>query len=232
MHLPHTTPGGVGHRPISVQHSRHEPLHCHAIPTAHRKFLWPSRESCSIFHGFRVTMAHSLPQAGSQSTLKRGLHEPEVHVFVGPPPQQPVFVIAAGCSAAHRQPTRKAMLDKLGQASAAAEFTITSEQEQQLSALPPDVRSSLPIVSTSPCVLNAADPRVKSHQFVVCQGILPVGFSLQQSAFDLKFSRSLPLAHRHREPERGRHRRSAKESSLNISGSTSSRACRRRHRTF
>ena len=84
------------------------------------------------------------------------------------------------------------MLDKLGQASAASEFTITSEQEQQLSALPPEVRSSLPIVSTSPCVLNAGDPRVKSHQFVVCQGILPVGFSLQQSAFDLKFSRSFP----------------------------------------
>lgn len=86
----------------------------------------------------------------------------------------------------------KAMLDKLGQAAAAQEFTITSDQEQQLNALPPEVRNGLLIVSTNPCVLNPGDSRVKSHQFVVCRGILPVGFGPTQSAFDLKFSRSFP----------------------------------------
>ena len=86
----------------------------------------------------------------------------------------------------------KAMLDKLGQASAASEFTITTDQEQQLNALPPDVHNALLIVSTSPCVLNPGDPRVKSHQFVVCQGILPTGFGPTQTAFDVKFSRSFP----------------------------------------
>lgn len=86
----------------------------------------------------------------------------------------------------------KAQLDKLGQTSAASEFTITNEQQQQLNSLPASVRSSLPIVSANPCVLNAADPRVKSHQFVVCQGILPVGFSSSQTAFDVKFSRAYP----------------------------------------
>jgi hypothetical protein len=90
------------------------------------------------------------------------------------------------------QADAKAMLDKLGQSSAAAEFTITTQQAQQLNSLPPDVRTSLPIVSTNPCVLNPADSRVKSHQFVVCQGILPVGFGPTQSAVDIKFSRSFP----------------------------------------
>ena len=90
------------------------------------------------------------------------------------------------------QDDAKSMLDKLGLASAASEFTLTSDQEQQLNSLPPDVRSALPIVSTSPCVLNPGDPRVKSHQFVVCQGILPIGFGPTQSAFDVKFSRSFP----------------------------------------
>lgn len=90
------------------------------------------------------------------------------------------------------QADAKAMLDKLGQASAAQDFTITNEQEQRLNALPPEVRNGLLIVSTSPCVLNPGDPRVKSHQFVVCQGILPVGFGPTQSAFDIRFSRSFP----------------------------------------
>jgi hypothetical protein len=84
------------------------------------------------------------------------------------------------------------MLDKLGQGSASAEFTITAEQEQQLEGLPPDVRSTVPILSTNPCVLNPGDPRVKSHKFIVCQGILPVGFGPSQTAFDVKFSRSFP----------------------------------------
>ncbi|MGA8161437.1 MAG: hypothetical protein WCB76_11545, partial [Acidobacteriaceae bacterium] len=61
-----------------------------------------------------------------------------------------------------------------------------------LNTLPPDVHGSLPIVSTNPCVLNPGDPRVKSHQFVVCQGILPVGFGPTQTAFDVKFSRAFP----------------------------------------
>jgi hypothetical protein len=86
----------------------------------------------------------------------------------------------------------KAMLDKIGQASAADEFTLTEQQQQQLSSLPPDVRSAVPIASSSPCVLNAGDPRVKSHQFVVCKGILPVGFGPKQSAFDVKFSHAFP----------------------------------------
>ncbi|MGA8528179.1 MAG: hypothetical protein WB622_00595, partial [Acidobacteriaceae bacterium] len=86
----------------------------------------------------------------------------------------------------------KAMLDKIGQASAASEFTLTEQQEQQLNSLPPDVRSSVPTVSASPCVLNPGDPRVKSHQFVVCRGIMPVGFGPGQSAFDVKFSRAFP----------------------------------------
>lgn len=90
------------------------------------------------------------------------------------------------------QADAKAMLDKLGQASAAQEFTLTNDQEQQLNALPPDVRTGLPIVSTNPCVLNPGDSRVRSHQFVVCRGILPVGFGPTQTAFDVKFSRSFP----------------------------------------
>jgi len=90
------------------------------------------------------------------------------------------------------QADAKAMLDKLGQASAAAEFTITNEQEQQINSLPADIRGGLPIVSTSPCVMNPGDSRVRSHQFVVCQGILPIGFGPTQTAFDIKFSRSFP----------------------------------------
>ncbi|HZZ40875.1 MAG TPA: hypothetical protein VFE06_17190 [Acidobacteriaceae bacterium] len=86
----------------------------------------------------------------------------------------------------------KAMLDKLGQASAADEFTLTDQQEQELNSLPPEVRSTVPVASSSPCVLNAGDSRVKSHQFVVCKGILPVGFGPKQSAFDVKFSRAFP----------------------------------------
>jgi hypothetical protein len=84
------------------------------------------------------------------------------------------------------------MLDKLGQSSAAAEFTITEQQEQELNTLPADLRSALPILSTNPCLLNPGDPRVKSHKFVVCQGILPVGFGATQTAFDIKFSRAFP----------------------------------------
>lgn len=84
----------------------------------------------------------------------------------------------------------RSSLDALGRSSAADEFTITAQQEQQIESLPSDVRGGLPIVSTNPCVLNPGDPRVKSHQFVVCRGILPVGFGPTDSAFDLKFSRS------------------------------------------
>lgn len=90
------------------------------------------------------------------------------------------------------QADAKAMLDKLGQSSAADEFTLTEQQEQQLNSLPPDVRSSVPIVSATRCVLNPGDPRVKSHQFVVCRGILPVGFGPQQTAFDVKLSHAFP----------------------------------------
>jgi len=103
-----------------------------------------------------------------------------------------LFLSLPGLAQQLTQADAKAMLDKLGQASPTQEFTITPEQEQQLNTLPPDVRSGLPIVSSTPCVLNARDPRVKSHQFVVCQGILPVGFGPTQNAFDLRFSRSFP----------------------------------------
>jgi hypothetical protein len=86
----------------------------------------------------------------------------------------------------------KAMLDKLGQSSASDEFTLTDQQEQQLNSLPREVHSSLPIASVSQCVLNPGDPRVKSHQFVVCKGILPVGFGPKQTAYDVKFTRAFP----------------------------------------
>lgn len=86
----------------------------------------------------------------------------------------------------------KAMLDKIGQASTSDELTLTEQQEQQLNSLPADVRSSVPIASTNPCVLNAGDSRVKSHQFVVCKGILPVGFGPKQSAYDVKLTRAFP----------------------------------------
>jgi hypothetical protein len=90
------------------------------------------------------------------------------------------------------QDDAKTLLDKLGQTSTADEFTLTNEQEQQLNGLPPDMRSSVPIASSTPCVLNPGDRRVKSHQFVVCKGILPVGFGPQQTAFDVKLSRAFP----------------------------------------
>jgi hypothetical protein len=85
----------------------------------------------------------------------------------------------------------RAMLDKLGQSSATDTFTITDAQDQQLSALSPDLRSSL-VQDDSPCVLNAGDRRVASHQFVVCKGLFPPGMGPEQTAHAIRLTHPFP----------------------------------------
>jgi hypothetical protein len=84
------------------------------------------------------------------------------------------------------------MLNKLGHASAASEFVLSTDQDQQLHRLSKDLLDTLQIQSESPCLLSARDPRVRSHQFVVCQGLFPPGLNPQQPAFDLKLGRTFP----------------------------------------
>jgi hypothetical protein len=84
----------------------------------------------------------------------------------------------------------KDMLDKLGHASATAEFVLTPDQDQRLHTLSKDLLDALAIQSESPCLLNGRDPRVHSHQFVVCNGLFPPGLNPQQPAVDLKLGKT------------------------------------------
>jgi hypothetical protein len=84
------------------------------------------------------------------------------------------------------------MLNKLGGASATNEFVLSPDQDQRLHTLSKDLLDALEIQSDSPCLLNAHDPRVRSHQFVVCNGLFPPGLNPQQPAFDLKLGKTFP----------------------------------------
>jgi|HubBroStandDraft_5_1064220.scaffolds.fasta_scaffold22955_3 hypothetical protein len=86
----------------------------------------------------------------------------------------------------------KEMLDKLGHASATAEFVLTPDQDQRLRALSKDLQDTLAIQSENPCLLNGRDPRVHSHDFVVCNGLFPPGLNPQQPAVDLKLGKTFP----------------------------------------
>ena len=86
----------------------------------------------------------------------------------------------------------KEMLDKLGHASATAEFVLTTDQDQRLHTLSKDLLDTLAIQSESPCLLNARDPKVHSHEFVVCNGLFPPGLNPQQPAVDLKLGKTFP----------------------------------------
>lgn len=86
----------------------------------------------------------------------------------------------------------RTMLDKLGQASATDEFTLTQAQADQINALSKDLRDTLQIQADSPCVLNARDPRVVHHQFVACKGLFPPGMGPQQAAHYFRFGRAFP----------------------------------------
>lgn len=85
----------------------------------------------------------------------------------------------------------RAMLNKLGQSSATDTFTITDAQDQQLSALSADERSSF-VQEDSPCVLDANDRRVASHQFVVCKGLFPAGMGATQTAHLIRLKHPFP----------------------------------------
>ncbi|MGA8108721.1 MAG: hypothetical protein WBD46_17185 [Acidobacteriaceae bacterium] len=85
----------------------------------------------------------------------------------------------------------RATLDKLGQGSATVDFTVTDAQDQQLNSLSAEVRGSL-VQTDSPCVLNPRDPRVLSHQFVVCKGLFPPGMGFRQSAHYVKLTHPCP----------------------------------------
>ena len=86
----------------------------------------------------------------------------------------------------------KDMLNKLGSASSTSEFVLTPDQDQRLHTLPKDLLDALQIQSDNPCLLIAHDPRVRSHQFVVCNGLFPPGFDAHQPAFDLKLGKPFP----------------------------------------
>lgn len=86
----------------------------------------------------------------------------------------------------------RAMLDKLGEASAASDFTLTQAQASQLSALSKDLLASLQIQTDSPCVLNPGDSRVRSHQFVVCKGLFPPGMSSRDTGHYYRFGHAFP----------------------------------------
>ena len=84
------------------------------------------------------------------------------------------------------------MLNKLGAASSTSEFVLTPDQDQRLHALPKDLLDPLQVQSDNPCLLIAHDPRVRSHQFVVCNGLFPPGLDPHQPAFDLKLGKPFP----------------------------------------
>jgi hypothetical protein len=108
------------------------------------------------------------------------------------------FLLVLGLVASHRAIAQqlteheiRTILDKLGQGSATDDFTITDAQDQQLSALSAEMRGSI-IQDDSPCVLNSRDPRVASHQFVVCKGLFPAGMGPTQTAHAIHLTRAFP----------------------------------------
>jgi hypothetical protein len=103
--------------------------------------------------------------------------------------------VVLSCPAFAQQLTEhdvRTMLDKLGQASATDDFTLTQAQADQLNALSKDLRDSLQIQTDSPCVLNPRDPRVLHHQFIACKGLFPPGMSPQETAHYFKFGHPFP----------------------------------------
>lgn len=98
------------------------------------------------------------------------------------------------CTLAHSQDltsdAAKDMLNKIGAATAASEFTLTQDQARDLKALSPTLLATLAIQNTQPCLPNPGDKRVQSHQFVACQGIFPVGISAQNPGVYLKVGRT------------------------------------------
>jgi len=83
----------------------------------------------------------------------------------------------------------KAMLNQLGAATNASEFTLTQDQAHALTALSADLLAPLQIQATQPCLPNPRDRRVLSHQFTACQGIFPAGISDQNPGVYLKVGR-------------------------------------------
>jgi hypothetical protein len=83
----------------------------------------------------------------------------------------------------------KDMLNKLGAAAATSEFVLSPDQDQHLHTLTKDLLDALQIQSDTPCLLMAHDPRVRSHEFVVCNGLFPPGLDPHQPAFDLKLGK-------------------------------------------
>jgi hypothetical protein len=107
-------------------------------------------------------------------------------IFVG------LFISLDACAQQLDRANAKDMLDKLGHTSATAEFVLTPDQDQRLHTLSKDLLDTLSIQSESPCLLNGRDPRVHSHEFVVCNGLFPPGLNPQQPAVDLKLGKTFP----------------------------------------
>ncbi len=84
----------------------------------------------------------------------------------------------------------KQMLDQLGAATAASEFTLTQDQARNLKALSENLLAPLDIQATQPCLPDPGDKRVRSHQFAACQGIFPAGISEQNPGVYLKVGRT------------------------------------------
>jgi len=105
-----------------------------------------------------------------------------------------LILILLGSARAHSQDltsdAAKAMLDQLGAATNATEFTLTQAQARTLTALAPDLLASLQIQVTQPCLPNPADKRVIHHQFAACQGIFPDGISAENPGVYLKVGRA------------------------------------------
>lgn len=99
-----------------------------------------------------------------------------------------------GSALAHSQElssdAAKNMLNQLGAATTASEFTLTQDQARQLAALSQTLLATLQIVTTQPCLPNPGDKRVQSHQFAACQGIFPAGISAQNPGVYLKVGRT------------------------------------------
>jgi len=84
----------------------------------------------------------------------------------------------------------KALLDQLGAATNASDFTLTQDQAHALTALSADVLASLQIQANQPCLPNPGDKRVLSHKFAACQGIFPAGISAENPGVYLKVGRT------------------------------------------
>ncbi len=103
------------------------------------------------------------------------------------------IMILTGSALAHGQDltpdAAKAMLDQLGAATNAGEFTLTQDQAHALNALSPDLLAPLQVETSLPCLPNPSDKRVLSHKFAACQGIFPAAISDQNPGVYLKVGR-------------------------------------------